>query len=207
MRAKDVLRFFASVRGTNGDLERALRLAGRLDLNTDRRVALMSTGMRQKLALVSALSHDNPLLILDEPTANLDPTVRREVMAILRELRAEGKTILLSSHVLSEIEEISDRVVILRDGGLVHTQNMKQLRSKYRIKGHRREKPWQIQIPPDLANRVTVQQHDDRLCIETDGDLADVLPWIASLALRAVTVEPNGLRSVYEAFHHSEETP
>ena len=66
------------------------------------------------------------MLILDEPTANLDPNVRREVMKILRQLRDEGRTILLSSHVLSEIEEACDRVVILRDGRLVHTQNMQR---------------------------------------------------------------------------------
>ncbi len=88
----------------------------------------MSTGMRQKLALAATLGHDTQLLILDEPTANLDPNVRREVMKILRQLRDEGRTILLSSHVLSEIEASCDRVVILRDGHLVHTQNMRDLR-------------------------------------------------------------------------------
>ena len=134
MKASEALRFFAAVRGPRGDVDRAVRLAGRLDLDLSRRVAFMSTGMRQKLALASCLSHDTPFLILDEPTANLDPNVRSEVMRIVGELRSEGRTVLLSSHVLSEIEEACDRVVILRAGQLVHMQEMTELRQRHRIR-------------------------------------------------------------------------
>jgi ABC-2 type transport system ATP-binding protein len=205
MRAKEVLEFFSSVRGATGDLERALRLAGRLDLDITRRVALMSTGMRQKLALATTLSHDTRLLILDEPTANLDPNVRREVMRILRQLRDEGRTVLLSSHVLSEIEEVCDQVVILRDGRLVHMQNMRELRRRHRVLAQ-----WTgdgLPVPTPLADRVQIQQNREQVTIETEGDLADVLPWIAGLGLQRVTIEPCGLASVYERYHRLGETP
>ena len=203
MRGKDLLKFFAAVRGATGNLERAIRLAGRLDLDIQRRVALMSTGMRQKLALAVTLSHDTPLLILDEPTANLDPNVRREVMKIVRQLCDEGRTVLLSSHVLSEIEEVCDRVVILRGGQLVHTQKIKELRRRHRFLGR-----WSGRaptIPTNLVDRVHVQQCDDHLSVETEGDLADVLPWIAGLSLAEMTIEPYGLRAVYDRYHQIEE--
>ena len=79
----------------------------------------MSTGMRQKLALAVALTPDVPLVILDEPTANLDPTVRRDVVELIRDAAPQGKTVLFSSHVLSEVEDACDRVIVLRDGRLV----------------------------------------------------------------------------------------
>jgi ABC-2 type transport system ATP-binding protein len=198
-----VLLFFAAVRGATGDAARALRLAGRLDLDVSRRVALMSTGMRQKLALAATLSHDTPLLILDEPTGSLDPNVRREVMKIVCELRDEGRTILLSSHVLSEVEEVCDRVVIVREGRLVHTQIMRDLRRKHRVQGRWRGAA--PEIPASLSARVQVQCDDDRLSLETEGDLEEFLPWIAALPLQAMTIEPCGLRSVYDRFHANKE--
>ena len=80
----------------------------------------MSTGMRQKLALAVVLATEAPLLILDEPTANLDPTARAEVLTLVREAQAAGRTVLFSSHVLSEVEETCDRVAILHRGSLVY---------------------------------------------------------------------------------------
>jgi ABC-2 type transport system ATP-binding protein len=115
LRGRDALAFFAEIR-PGGDLRRALVLAERLELDLSRRVSYMSTGMKQKLALAATLAADTPLLILDEPTANLDPTVRRAVLALVAEARTAGKTVMFSSHVLSEVEEVCDRVVILRAG-------------------------------------------------------------------------------------------
>jgi ABC-2 type transport system ATP-binding protein len=202
MKANEALRFFAAVRGARGNVDRATRLAGRLDLDLSRRIAFMSTGMRQKLALASCLSHDTPLFILDEPTANLDPNVRSEVMKVIGELRAEGRTVLLSSHVLSEIEESCDRVVILRGGQLVHTQEMTELRQRHRIRAAKPAGP--ADVPTRLKSTVVVEQRGEELWIETEGDLADVLGWLAELQLQRVRIEPFGLRSVYDQFHAEE---
>ena len=121
MKGADVLQFFAQMR-PGGNLAKSRRLAQHLDLDLRRRVASMSTGMRQKLAITITLAHEAEVYILDEPTANLDPNVRRSVMEMVREKRQEGHSVLISSHVLSEMEESCDRVVILRHGKLVHTQ-------------------------------------------------------------------------------------
>lgn len=202
MRGSDVLKFFTSVR-PGGSLPRALQVAERLDLDIRRRVAFMSTGMRQKLALAVVLSQDTPLLILDEPTASLDPNVRRAVMDQVCEIRQQGRTVLLSSHVLSEMEELCDRVAILRQGRLVHTQVMRQLRRRHRVVG---QCTTALPQPPDtLRKQITISRKGDQALIETSGDLAPILHWIATLPLENLTIEPTGLRSVYDRFHTSEE--
>ena len=76
----------------------------------------MSTGMRQKLALAAVLAVEVPLLILDEPTSNLDPTVRSTVLALISEARSHGRTVIFSSHVMSEVEQTCDRVAMLSPG-------------------------------------------------------------------------------------------
>ena len=94
----------------------------------------MSTGMRQKLALAVTLAVDTPLVILDEPTSNLDPTVRADVAALVVEAKHAGRTVIFSSHVISEVEQVCDRALILRAGQLVHTQVISELAAQHRIR-------------------------------------------------------------------------
>jgi ABC-2 type transport system ATP-binding protein len=196
MRGREVLEFFAGTR-LERDLHRYLAVAERLELDLTRRVAQMSTGMRQKLALAATLAADTPLLILDEPTTNLDPTVRGEVIAMVLEARQVGRTVLFSSHVLSEVEEACDRVVILRTGTLVHTQNMGALRRTHRIRVALRgplDEP-----PADLAAQVTLErQSESAVTIETSNELAGLLAWLAQQPLEEVQIEPLGLRAIYD---------
>src|SRR5688572_24500575 len=90
MRAREALQFFADIRA-GGNVQRALSLAERLELDLSRRVSFMSTGMKQKLALAATLAAEVPIYILDEPTANLDPTVRSTVLALVEEAKRDGK--------------------------------------------------------------------------------------------------------------------
>jgi ABC-2 type transport system ATP-binding protein len=199
MRGHDALRFFAEIR-RGGDLARSLALAERLELNLTRRVSFMSTGMKQKLALAATLAADTPIYILDEPTANLDPTVRATVLELVTEARAAGKTVMFSSHVLSEVEEVCDRVVILRAGRLVHTQLMAQLRRQHRIVA---ELAGPLPpIPESLSGQLTlVATSGSQAVFETPGELAPLLKWLATLPLADVRIEPVGLRAIYRRFH------
>lgn len=203
MRGRDVLRFFADVR-PGGDVQRSRKLAERLELDLSRRVAFMSTGMKQKLALAATLATPAPLLILDEPTANLDPTVRRIVAEMVREAREEGRTVMFSSHVLSEVEELCDRVVILRAGHIVHTQVMSDLRKRHRIKA---KLQGALPLPPqDFQGQLTIRaEKQGDVTIETPGELGALLGWLASLPLDEVRVEPVGLRAVYAQYHSEKE--
>ena len=203
MRGKDVLQFFADVR-PGGDVQRSRKMAARLELDLSRRVAFMSTGMKQKLALAATLAAPAPILILDEPTANLDPTIRRIVAELVGEAREEGRTVLFSSHVLSEVEELCDRVVILRAGHIVHTQVMSDLRRRHRIKAKLRGPMPPPPVEFDGQLTIHAQQHGD-VMIETPGELGPLLGWLASLPLDEVRVEPVGLRAVYAKYHSEQE--
>jgi ABC-2 type transport system ATP-binding protein len=186
-------------------LERALTLAERLQLDLTRRVGQMSTGMRQKLALCVAMAPDVPLVILDEPTSNLDPTVRRTVIELIREARAAGQTVLFSSHVLSEVEEACDRVIVLRDGRLVESVRVAEVRREHRI---RAKLTGELTPPPEeLASRLQVSRgQDGDVTILTGVDLAALLWWLARQPLASLEIEPVGLRTVYER-HHGPEAP
>jgi ABC-2 type transport system ATP-binding protein len=105
-------------------------LLERLDLDASRRIARYSRGMKQKLAVVAALQHDPEVLILDEPTSGLDPLVQQEFYAILREFSVKGRTVFFSSHVLSEVERLCDRVAVIREGRIVTVDEIAELREK-----------------------------------------------------------------------------
>jgi ABC-2 type transport system ATP-binding protein len=113
-----------------GGVDRRLRdeLAGRFDAQLDRPLRELSTGNRQKLGLIQAFMHKPELLILDEPIAGLDPLVQQSFHALLKEAAAEGRTVFLSSHTLSEVERVADRVAILRRGRLVVVDSLERLR-------------------------------------------------------------------------------
>ena len=203
MRGTGVLKFFAEMH-PSGNLERSKAIAERLELDSNRRVGFMSTGMRQKLALAVVMGTSTPLLILDEPTANLDPTVRGIVLELVREAQADGRTVIFSSHVLSEIEETCNNVAFLRHGKLAHELAMADLFQRHRVVAHSRLPA--VVAPSELVPDVTVHaSSDETVTIDTAGDLAKFLPWIHSLNLSNIRIEPLGLRSVYDAVHSGSE--
>ena len=133
MRGKDCIEFFASIH-PRGNQQLALSIAKRLELDTSRRVAFMSTGMRQKLAISCVMSCQSRLMILDEPTANLDPTVRSEVLRLVRESNGRGTTIAFCSHVLDEITEVCDHAAIMKKGKVETTINLNELKFVHRVR-------------------------------------------------------------------------
>ena len=195
------LKFMSELR-SNTHRERSQQLADQLKLDLSRRVSNMSTGMKQKLALVGALATDAPLIILDEPTSNLDPTIRQKVLEIAAQLQAAGKTIVFSSHVLSEVEAISNRVAILRGGQLVHIQPMSDLKKRHRIQA-RLNSPLP-ELPAELQESVSIhQQPDQRVVIEVSGDFSNLLNWLAQASLSEMEISPVGLSTVYDQFHNT----
>jgi ABC-2 type transport system ATP-binding protein len=113
-----------------GGVDRRVRdsLVERFDADLDRPVRKLSTGNRQKLGLIQAFMHEPELLILDEPISGLDPLVQQSFHALLREVSAQGRTVFLSSHALSEVERVTHRVAILREGRLVVVDSLENLR-------------------------------------------------------------------------------
>ena len=123
MKVKEILKLSADLRKRDCAAESKL-LCERLQLDTTRKVDELSFGNRKKVAIVCALQHRPELLVLDEPTGGLDPLMQKEFFDILRERNKEGATILLSSHVLSEIQRNCSRAAIIRDGRIIACDNV-----------------------------------------------------------------------------------
>jgi ABC-2 type transport system ATP-binding protein len=121
------IQYFGNLRG---GVDKAYRdaIVQRLDVDTSRKFKEYSKGNKQKIGLVIALQHRPELLILDEPTSGLDPLVQQSFYSFVREARDEGRTVFLSSHILSEVERTCDRVAIIRDGRLVKVGSVDGLR-------------------------------------------------------------------------------
>ena len=198
---RQLLQFFAKLHPSSSP-QAALKMAKRLALDISRPIRQMSTGMRQKLALAATLAPDVPLVVLDEPTSNLDPNARGSVLQLLREAKDMGKTVFFSSHVLSEVEEVSERVIILRQGRLVETVRMADVRRQHRI----RAKLTGPFSPPQgaLAGDLHIE-HDPSglMTIQTGGPLEPLLGWLARQPLEELRIEPLGLKAVYQRHHGS----
>ena len=171
-----------------------------------RRVRDYSRGMRQKLGVIQALQHDPELAILDEPTEGLDPLMQHAFYALIDELRAAGRTIFFSSHVLSEVERICDRVAIIRAGELMALQHVGELlaRRKRRV-----ELRWRGTAPDlgDIPGLADVTSRGDRVTATLLGDVAPFVRAIASPALEDLTIEPARLEEAFLEFYSDEEPP
>lgn len=203
MRGSEVLKFFSRVR-SNLDQKKAEQIAGRLKTDLSRRVAACSSGMRQKLGLSVVFAAETPLLILDEPTTHLDPTARNEVLELVREARQAGRTVLMSSHVFSEVEEVCQQVGMLRHGELVHEQAVNDIVSRHRV--HAVGERERLQIPNALRDRVKdCSTREDEVLLEIPGHLDDVLPWLSQQPLQHIRIERSGLKALYEHYHLQED--
>lgn len=145
MTGAQIIDFFSSFRG---GVDRAWvdQLAERLSCDLTRRVRALSHGNRQKIGVIQALMHRPELLILDEPTQGLDPLMQHEVLRLLMELRDAGTTIFLSSHVLPEVEQVCDRVGMIREGRLITVEHVDVLKQRA---AHRLEIRFAARVPPE----------------------------------------------------------
>ena len=126
---KDTLTYFANLRG-GVDWTYVGQLAERLGAELDKKVGDLSSGNRQKVGVIAAFMNRPKLLIMDEPSNGLDPLVQREFQTMMREVVAEGAAVFLSSHTLSEVQRVADRVGIIRHGRLMAMESVASLRSK-----------------------------------------------------------------------------
>jgi ABC-2 type transport system ATP-binding protein len=200
MTGRQLINFLARLRGepVKADIE---SLARRLDINLDKPIVQLSSGMKRKVALIQVLAPHTPLVILDEPTNTLDPTMRDELLGQLRQARDRGQTVLFSSHVLSEVEQVCDRVGILQKGKLVHLQNMADLRDCNSVYV-RFSRP--LLASPDWKGLRLVSKGSDFVKLESAGPLQPLLDWLARQSVAELRVEPLGLSGIYHKYHGSE---
>jgi ABC-2 type transport system ATP-binding protein len=187
---------------------RRQELLDRLELSARtlrRPVRDYSRGMRQKIGIVQALQHDPDLAILDEPTEGLDPLMQRAFYTILDDLRAAGRTIFFSSHVLSEVERVSDRVAIVRRGRLVALEDVDRLleRRKRNVELRVAGDPPRLENVPGVTNVRILP--DGRITCQLDGDVGPFLAAIAGHRVTDLTIEPAHLEEAFlELYEDSE---
>lgn len=199
MNGMQLVRFLGNLRGVE-HIQDIDRLARTFDIDLSRPIAHLSSGMKRKLALLLVLLPRTPLLILDEPTNTLDPTMREELLEQLRQARKRGQAVVFSSHVLSEVEEVCDRVGILQSGRLVHLQRMSELREVHRV---RATLPRPDDPIPDLPGLRIVERAGNVLVAECASAVAPLLAWLAQQNAHSVKMEPLGLGPIYRQFHGS----
>ena len=200
MTGRQLVRFLSSVRQsaeTPADEDQLVRV---FDIDLSRPIAELSSGMKRKVALMQVLLPRTPLLILDEPTNTLDPTMRDELLGQLVAARARGQAVLFSSHVLAEVEHICDRVGILHKGRLVHLQHLEELREVKRI---RATFAGPVNSLPDVAGVRALSNAGQELTFEFTGRLPDLLGWLAGQAVIELKIEPLGLAAIYQKYHGS----
>jgi len=187
---------------------RRAQLVDRLELGDALRrpVRDYSRGMRQKLGIIQALQHDPELAILDEPSEGLDPLMQRAFYEILEELKAAGRTIFFSSHVLSEVERICDRVAIVRRGRLVALEDVASLlaRRKRNVELRFDGEPPMLDFVPGVTD---VHVTGDRLTCRLEGDVAPFLAAIAFARIHDLTIEPARLEDAFLEFYADDADP
>lgn len=200
MSGRQLIEFLCGLRGetVNGELP---ELARRFDIDLDRPLRTLSSGMKRKVSLLQVLIQRTPLVIMDEPSNALDPTMRDELLEQVRRCKARGQAVLFSSHVLSEVQEVCDRVAILRKGRLVHLQSVSELREGRAIRA-RCVGP--LGPLPTLKGLSVVEQTPERIAMEMTGPLPELLHWLASQPLADLHVEPLGLTTIYARYHGGE---
>jgi ABC-2 type transport system ATP-binding protein len=193
------LRLLCDLRDGAG-LDRAVAIAERvMKLNLKRKIRTYSTGMKQKLALSQVFSDPVDTLILDEPTSALDPSARSIVIGLVQAARSQGQTVIFSGHVLAEVEQVADRVAIMRKGRLMHVEDM-HARRRVRMLLIRFEGGIEPPIPPELELSVR-ERNGETLLLEHHGDLPSLLRWLGSVAIADIAIGTEDLRALYDQFH------
>ena len=205
MSGEDLLDYLGDLTGRAS--ERRRELADRLEMSEAtlrRQVRDYSRGMRQKIGIIQALQHDPELAILDEPTEGLDPLMQRAFYAILDDLRAAGRTIFFSSHVLSEVERLCDRVAIVRRGRLVALEDVEALLA-------RRKRNVEMRVEGPLPSLEGVQgvsavgvKPDGLVTCHLEGEVGPFLAALRDVHVVDLTIEPAHLEEAFLELYHDE---
>ncbi len=201
-----IIQYVASVRGeTRGIVKHAKELAEGLDLDTTKRVRDLSSGNKRKLGLVIAMMHSPELLILDEPTGGLDPLVQQTFHTMMDEYRDKGKTVFLSSHVLSEVQAICDRVGILRDGELKAVESVEKITN---VEFNWVDVSFRDAIPAGLQQKLQnmpsirdVSANGARVRMRMIGDFDPLLRAISDGYVETLHIEEPTLEEIFLAYY------
>ena len=204
--AEGVLRFFDGLRGKTVDWTFVRELGGRLDLDLKRPIKNFSKGNKQKVGVVQALMHRPELLLLDEPTSGLDPLVQHEVLRLIAEARTNGATVFFSSHVLSEVQAVAERVAIIRRGEVVEVAETASLinRALRRVKVRFRQ-PLDISALAKVPG-VKLLSHNDgtSALLQVEGEMDSLIKALGRFPVSDFETERPSLEEIFLAYYEAD---
>jgi ABC-2 type transport system ATP-binding protein len=204
--AEKQLRYFNDLRGGQAEWSFIRQLADRLDLDLKRPIKNLSKGNKQKVGVIQALMHRPQLLLLDEPTGGLDPLMQQEVLNLIREAKEAGTTVFFSSHVMSEVEAIAERVGIIRQGKIVEVAETAALTERSLVQATVHfQKPVDCDILAGLSNVKMISQDDGLTAtLQVWGEMDDLIKTLAAYPVSSLeTVRPS-LEEVFLEYYKSE---
>ena len=207
MTVEDTLHYFNALRGNKADWGFARQLAERLDLDLKPAIKNLSHGNKQKVGIVQALMHRPELLLLDEPTLGLDPLMQHEVLRMITEAKANGATIFFSSHIMSEVEAVAERVAIIRKGVIVEVAEPASLINRALRRAHVR-----FRQPVDMGSLanvpgVTVLSQDDgtSVLLQVEGEMDDLIKALGAFPVSDFETERPSLEEIFLAYYEDDQ--
>lgn len=207
LKVERFLLYLQELRGKRIDKGYLKHLVEQLKLDTSRSIKNLSSGNKQKVGVVQALMHQPELLLLDEPTAGLDPLMQQKVYRLLKEAQAEGATIFFSSHILSEVEAIAERVAIIRKGVIVEESTPGQLT-------HMAMRQVNVQFleaidPAPLAEiegiTLLSQSNGVQATFQVEGDMDALIKTLAQFPVKDIETVSHSLEEIFLKYYQSEE--
>jgi ABC-2 type transport system ATP-binding protein len=200
------LRFFNDMRSGRVEWDYVHHLADRLALDLKQPIKNLSKGNKQKVGVIQALMHQPDLLLLDEPTSGLDPLMQQEVLGLLREANSAGTTIFFSSHIMSEVEDLAERVAIIRAGEIVEVTDTNSLThsalNRITIRFKRPTDFSALVILPGVEVLSMVDQ--TCLTVQVAGDMEMLIHALAVLPILDLETERPSLEEVFLTYYKKE---
>ncbi len=199
MRVENVIQFFKSMRQV--DTCYLDQLIESLDIDVNKKFGALSFGNKKKVGIVVALMHQPKLLILDEPTSGLDPLIQSRFLDLLLEAKKKGTTILLSSHVLSEIEKVCDRVALIKEGVILFTKSMDDIRNDE----HKR-----LVVTPNYQNLVLdglsyINDYNGMSHYTYHGDVNLLVNYLSQYQFKDIVLRNIGLEELFAVYYTKED--
>lgn len=200
----EVIDLFLKMRG-NGSQGRREELIKRFDLDPTKKCGTYSKGNRQKIALIAAFSSDADLYILDEPTSGLDPLMERVFQEYVMEVKAEGKSVFLSSHILSEVEKLCEKIAIIREGRIIETGTLSEMQHLTRTKlTIQTKEPVTLDKTKGVHN---IEEHDAELSFQVDTEeLDEIIRYISQFGIVKLESTPPTLEDLFLRHYGAKET-
>ncbi|WP_130808087.1 ABC transporter ATP-binding protein [Senegalia massiliensis] len=199
MKVKDLLNYSASF--YKGDYSnRIKKLSNAMELDLDRKIEDLSYGNKKKVGIVQGLLHEPKLIILDEPTSGLDPLMQQKFFEIIKEENQKGATVFFSSHILSEVQQLCNRVAIIRKGSIVEVEDIKTLREnnykKISIRGQELNKDLF-----DFDGVTKLEKNQDEITFFYKGDINIMIENINKIDLRDVMIQEPTLEEIFMHYY------